>query len=45
MAKEKMVSGRLVVGTNLEADLSSATEILEFLQQLIDSALSRIKAD
>ncbi len=45
MAKEKMVSGRLVVGTNLEADLSSATESLEFLQQLIDSALSRIKAD
>jgi (2S)-methylsuccinyl-CoA dehydrogenase len=45
MAKEKMVSGRLAVETNLEADLSSATASLEFLQQLIDSALSRIKAD
>jgi (2S)-methylsuccinyl-CoA dehydrogenase len=45
MAKEKMVSERLAVETNLEADLSSATASLEFLQQLIDSALSRIKAD
>ena len=45
MAKEKMVSGRLADGTNLEADLSSAIGSLEFLQQLIDSALSRIKAD
>ena len=40
-----MVSERLAVETNLEADLSSATASLEFLQQLIDSALSRIKAD
>jgi (2S)-methylsuccinyl-CoA dehydrogenase len=40
-----MVSKRLAVDKSLEADLGSAIASLGLLQQLIDSALSRIKAD